>query len=282
MKFGDGGNPMIFIPDEAAPEQAMARTTSLCIAAHQDDVELMAGSAIADCFGDGGSWFSACVVTDGAGSPRANEYSDCSDEDMKRVRRKEQNKAAVIGEYGVQIQLGYPSAQLQMRAADVIGGIAGVLRACSPEIVYTHNLADRHGSHVAVALHVISAIRTLPEEKRPKKLYGMEVWRSLDWLTDGDKLVFDASKHANILSALIGVFDSQITGGKRYDLAVQKRRTANATFLESGEVDAMSQAIYAMDMTQLMCGAVSPSAFIEQRIENFKRDVMGRLAQYSA
>ena len=53
----------IFVPDNAAPADALARTTHLCIAAHQDDIEIMAYHGIAECFGSKDKWFSGVVVT---------------------------------------------------------------------------------------------------------------------------------------------------------------------------------------------------------------------------
>ena len=63
------------------------------------------------------------------------------------------------------------------------------------------------------------------------------MWRDLDWLMDADKVVFDVSAHENLQAALLGVFDSQICGGKRYDLATMGRRRANATYFASHGVD---------------------------------------------
>ena len=37
----------IFIPDGIPEEEALSRTTDLCIAAHQDDIEIMAFAPIA-------------------------------------------------------------------------------------------------------------------------------------------------------------------------------------------------------------------------------------------
>jgi len=74
-------------------------------------------------------------------------------------------------------------------------------------------------------------------DKRPERLVGCEVWRALDWMVDADKLMMQVSRHENLQLALIGVFDSQIVGGKRYDLASMGRRRANATDFESHGVD---------------------------------------------
>ncbi len=81
-------------------------------------------------------------------------------------------------------------------------------------------------------------MRELPRGQRPKKVWGCEVWRNLDWLADDDKVLMDVSGHEHLAAALNGMFDSQIPGGKRYDLATLGRRRANATFLESHATDA--------------------------------------------
>ena len=76
-----------------------------------------------------------------------------------------------------------------------------------------------------------------PPRARPAQLYGCEVWRDLDWMLDEEKVVFDLSAHESLQAALLGVFDSQICGGKRYDLATQGRRRAHATYAASHGTD---------------------------------------------
>ncbi len=274
-------NETIFIPDGAPEGAAFAKTTALCFSAHQDDIEFMAYNAISDCFGKRDAWFSACVVTDGAGSPRSGIYADYTNEDMKAIRVSEQNKAALIGEYAAMVQLGYPSAAVKdAKSGAVVKSIAALIDRCRPEVVYTHNFADKHDTHVAVALRVVAAIRSLPAELRPKKLYGMEVWRGLDWLPDGEKTVFDASAHPNLAAALMGVYDSQITGGKRYDAAVLGRRAANATFFESHGTDTMTEAIYGLDLSALIHTDISPAALIKKKIDSFASEVALRLGKF--
>ena len=104
----------------------------------------------------------------------------------------------------------------------------------------------------AVALRVIEALRKLDQAERPERLAGCEVWRSLDWMDDSDKVTMNLSNHENLQYALLGVFDSQIVGGKRYDLASMGRRRANATYFESHAVDNTTGLSYGMDMTPLM------------------------------
>ncbi|MFP4541109.1 MAG: hypothetical protein ACLFR7_05730, partial [Opitutales bacterium] len=78
----------------------------------------------------------------------------------------------------------------------------------------------------------------LPPEERPERVLGCEVWRGLDWMPDDEKVPLDVSGNLELAQQLNGVFDSQIVGGKRYDLATIGRRRANATFLESHHADA--------------------------------------------
>jgi hypothetical protein len=147
-------------------------------------------------------------------------------------------------------------------------------------VVYTHNLADKHDTHVAVALRTVEAIRRLPAGARPQRLYGCEVWRDLDWLVDADKVAFDVSAHENLQAALLGVFDSQICGGKRYDLATLGRRRANATYYASHAVDATTGMSFAMDLTPLIR---QPDLGVETYIQGFivrlRQDVAERLAR---
>src|SRR6186997_2575740 len=96
----------IFVPDpNLTPEAALARTTHLCVAAHQDDIEIMAYHGITECFGRSDRWFSGVIVTNGAGSPRSGIYGSYTDAQMQEVRRQEQRKAALVGEYSIQLQL---------------------------------------------------------------------------------------------------------------------------------------------------------------------------------
>src|SRR5271167_2147594 len=143
-------NTDFFVPDGAAPEEALARTTHLCVAAHQDDIEIMAYHGIAACFGRKDRWFTGVVVTNGAGSPRSGIYGDYTDLEMQKVRLVEQRKAAYVGEYACQIQLGFASSEVKdANATTVVGDLEQILRAARPEVVYLHNLADKHDTHVA-------------------------------------------------------------------------------------------------------------------------------------
>ena len=280
MKLRNPGSE-IFIPDDIPVEKAFERTTHMAIAAHQDDVEIMAYHGIAQCFGQADKWFAAVIVTNGAGSARSGLYASYSDEDMRRVRKAEQKKAAFIGEYGALALLDYTSAAVKGSEKDIIANeIASIIEVARPKVVYTHNLADKHDTHVATALRVIEAIRMLPEQTRPEKVYGCEVWRGLDWLPDDEKVVLDVDAMQNLSAALLGVFDSQISGGKRYDLATQGRRLANATYAESHEVDKSGALTYAMDLTPLVADIDTDIAgYVKRYIDRLWDDIYSRISR---
>lgn len=273
----------VYVPDGEPVEKALSRTTHLCFAAHQDDIEIMAAQPILECFQQKDKWFTGVVVTDGRGSPRDDLYKEYTDDDMRLVRFKEQRKAAFVGEYSAQVMLDLPSKIVKDAARkEPVEDILNVLRATKPQIVYTHNLADKHDTHVAVALRVIEALRRLDQSERPARLVGCEVWRALDWMVDVDKVQMNVSDHENLQLALLGVFDSQIAGGKRYDLASMGRRRANATYFESHGVDNTTGLSYAMDMSLLMSDAMKDPVVVAQDfIRRFAQDVNDRIRRMS-
>ena len=272
---------IIYIPDGEQKDKAISRTTHLAISAHQDDIEFMAYAPIAECFGKADKWFSGVVVTDGAGSPRSGLYADYTDEEMKEVRITEQKKAAAVGEYSFQMLLGHPSKEVKdPKNTAIVREIAEIIRSAKPKYLYTHNLADKHDTHVATTLKVIAALRTLSPEERPEKVYGCEVWRDLDWVNDDEKMYMDCGPHPNLMRSLSAVFDSQIAGGKRYDLAAEGRRLANATFSASHACDTYTALNYAIDITPLMDARTDIAEYITGFIRRFERDVCGRLHKF--
>lgn len=276
-------NADLFVPDGASPEAAFERTTHLCISAHQDDIEIMAYHGIAECFGRKDKWFSGVVVTSGAGSPRAGIYGNYTDEEMQRVRLVEQRKAAFVGDYACQIQLGFTSAQVKNPSETaVVEDLKQILEAMRPEIVYLHNPADKHDTHIGVFLRSIAALRGVRGTARPKRVYGCEVWRDLDWLPDEEKQTLPVSSRSNIAAALVGVFDSQVSGGKRYDLATAGRRLANATYLASHGTDQETALSFAMDLTPLIDEPnLSIEDYVLRLIDRFRADVDHKLRAYS-
>ena len=281
MKFTNAG-AQIYIPDGVSATDALARTTHLAVGAHQDDIPIMAHDGILQCFGQDTKWFTGITVTDGAGSPRSDLYGDYTNAQMREVRIVEEKKAAFVGEYSADVLLDYPSAAAKDGSEDqIVLELARLIDKARPSVVYTHNLADKHDTHVAVTLRTLAAIRRLPDNTRPHAVYGCEVWRDLDWMADEDKIAFDVTEHGNLSAALMGVYDSQIAGGKRYDLATQGRRLAHATFSESHEVDGAEAFIYAMDLTPLVTGTIDAADHVDDHIDRMQQEIADRIGRLS-
>ena len=271
----------IFVPDGKPFGEALARITHLGIGAHQDDLEFMAFHGILECFATDKKWFGGVTCTNGSGSSRTGAYAQFTDAQMMAVRRTEQNNAAVVGQYGAMIQLDYPSSAVKSATDKFLReDLKAILAASKPEVVYTHNPADKHDTHIGVVIAALQAMRELPRDARPKKVIGCEVWRNLDWLNDSEKVLMDVSGRDNLAAALNGVFDSQIAGGKRYDLATLGRRAANATFFESHATDASTQLIFGMDLTPLVADESKDIVeFVCGQIEKFSADVRSKIGK---
>jgi len=273
----------IFVPGAGLPPgKALAGVTHLCVGAHQDDIEIMAYSGICDCLDVPGRKFGGVVVTDGGGSPRSGRFAGTTDEKMRSVRREEQRKAAQIGRYAIQIQLGHPSSEVKKPGhPGVASDLAAIFSGCRPEVVYLHNPADKHDTHIAVLLRCLEALRALPPAQRPARVLGCETWRDLDWLPDDAKVALDSGRHPGLALQLLAVFDSQISGGKRYDLGVVGRRSANAVFNASHEVDRMSGITWAMDLTPLVAQpTLGVRDYVSSLVGRFKADVEQRLQAF--
>ena len=271
----------VFIPDGKPAADALARVTHMGIGAHQDDLEFMAFHGILTCFGQEDKWFGGVTCTSGAGSSRTGRYAALNNTEMATIRRQEQNKAAVLGRFGTMIQLDYDSDAVKRPSSlDLKNDLKAILSATQPEVVYTHNPADKHDTHIGIVVAALQAMRELPREQRPKQVIGCEVWRDLDWLLDSEKVVMDVSGHDDLAAELNGVFASQIGGGKRYDLATLGRRAANATFFNSHATDHSTQVIFGMDLTPIVADESKDILdFVCAHIERFHADVRQKLAE---
>lgn len=268
----------VFAPGGGELQQALAATTHLGVGAHPDDLEFMAWHPILACLGHRGFRFSGVIASDGRASPRAGLYADLSDDEMVEVRLKEQHHAATTGEYAVIVNLMHreDSDELKTASEALVQDFKTVLLATRPQHVFTHNLADSHPHHTAVALALVKALREL--EFMPETFYGGEVWRGLDWLSVADKVTFDVSAHQNLTNALMGVYDSQITGGKRYDLATAGRKRSNATYHNPLATDRSTHLEYAMDLLPLLREPeLDPVQYVGALIEGFRDEVQQRL-----
>jgi LmbE family N-acetylglucosaminyl deacetylase len=275
----------LYVPSGDEPSAVLDRVTHLCIAAHQDDIEILAYDAICDCLDDPQhKSFAGVVVTDGAGSPRTGAYAQFTDEQMKDIRRQEQRDAARLGGYAIQLQLAHPSAEVKKSPSPALAAdLAALFARCTPEVVYLHNPADKHDTHVAVFLRSLEALRALPAQQRPRRVLGGEVWRDLDWMLDADKVALDSGRRPELALALLQVFDSQITGGKRYDLAAAGRRLAHATFHTSHATDRHQGITWAMDLTPLVHDpSLDIATYTLGYLDRLRADVAARLSRFGA
>ncbi|MGH7995414.1 MAG: PIG-L deacetylase family protein [Opitutaceae bacterium] len=272
----------VYVPGGDDPSAALARITHLSVAAHQDDIEIMAYAGICDALERADGAFGGVVVTNGAGSPRSGPYAATSDERMRAVRREEQREAARLGRYAIQIQLGHPSSDVKRPGHQAVAAdLAAIFGAGRPEAVYLHNPLDRHDTHVAVLARCLEALRGLPAERRPRRVYGCEVWRDLDWVLDADKVALDAGRRPDLAAKLLAAFDSQIAGGKRYDLGTLGRRAAHATFHTSHATDRYAGITWALDLRPLLeHGAPELDAYAEAVIARVRDDTLARIRSF--
>lgn len=267
----------IYIPKNANKN----KVKYLCIAAHQDDVEIMAYHGILKGWFSKKYSFSAVVTCDGAGSARTGEFKDYTDEMMKKVRIKEQQEASEIGKYHSLYMLNYTSAEVKNKDDDsVINDYINIIKELRPEVIYTHNLLDKHPTHLGVVIKVIKALRKLDKKYHPKKVLGCEVWRDLDWVDDDLKYVLDVSKKPKLAKDILNVYKSQIIGGKRYDLATIGRRYANATYAASHSVDKAKMVNFAIDLTPLINSLnLDIKQYALNYIDKFYQDVKNQLTE---
>jgi hypothetical protein len=95
-------------------------------------------------------------------------------------------------------------------------------------------------------------------------------------------VAFNLSEHENLQMALLGVFDSQIAGGKRYDLAGMGRRRANATFYASHGTDISTGMSFAMDLTPLVRDtSLDVESYVLGFIDRFRADAASQIKQFS-
>jgi len=265
----------VFVPDGVPLADALARTTVVGIGAHPDDLELGAVWGPVSCADSRG--FTGVVCTDGAGSPAAGD-------DVVSRRRSEQRRAAIRGGYGLMVQLGHRSQAIRTpdgRSA-VVDELVTVLAGARPEVVLAHDPLDRHPSHVAAALAAIEACRRLSPSERPARLLGVEGWRPLGWLAGPDRVRLDVSGHDRLLRDLVACHASEVVL-KRYDLAAEGRRRANATFDDAHGPDVAEQVVVAIDLTPLLHDVDRPvGTFVAAVVERFAAEAVATVRSLQA
>jgi len=273
----------IYIPDGKPLDEALDRITHLGIGAYPGDLEIMAYHGILTSFQVPGKWFGGITCVDGRGCSRSGNYEQYTDEMMRITRQQEQRAAAVIGQYGYMAQLGYGTDALEESLHTALcEDLKQLLRGTHPSVVYTHSPADKDETHIATLVAVIQAVRDLPKGERPQAIYGCELLRDLDWMLDTDKISLDVSGHENLAAALLGVFDSQIAGGKSYDVATLGRRRAHAAYFDSGVADKADELIFAVDLSPFVHNDnLSLTEYMASLMAHFADDVVTRLGRYT-
>ena len=256
----------------------LSTTTHLGIGAHADDLEILAFPGISACYGHAKNRFSGVVVTDGAGSPRTGPFASMSNAEMIPQRQKEQRQAADLGKYASVIQLAHPSSAVrQADRSQVVAELTQILEIARPEVLYLHNPADRHETHIAVLLACLEALRRLPASALPKEVYGCEVWGDLDWVPSSHVVRLPCPASETLGTSLLRCFQSQVEGGKRYDRAAVGRRHAQATFGNPTQPDSTEEIVLALDLRPLLQSKNSITDFLAPTLDLFRAQTLARI-----
>jgi hypothetical protein len=96
-------------------------------------------------------------------------------------------------------------------------------------------------------------------------------------------MTLDSGRREHLAQALIGVFDSQIAGGKRYDLGEIGHRHANATYGDSHSIDKFTQASLALDLSALLNDpSASACEFALDAVDRFRGETKQRLIDWES
>jgi len=268
----------LFAPGGGSLESALASTTHLGIGAHPDDLEIMAYPGICACRGQKNLRFSGVVATDGAGSPRSSSSEKLTTAELIKARREEQKNAAVFGGYATIFQLVHPSSEIRGAGRNsLITDLLEILKIAKPKVLYLHNPADRHETHIAVLLASLAALRQLPSADRPAEIYGCEVWGDLDWVPTKQVIRLPCAAPADFGPSLLRVFRSQVDG-KRYDLAAAGRRRAQATFADAYTPDQADEVVLALDLKPLVENSkLTLAEFVTSLTGEFQKQTLDRV-----
>lgn len=219
---------------------------------------------VVSCSASDDRWFTGIVCTDGATATVG-----------PTIRHREQREAASIGAYSVMAQLGHTSVAVRDSEfrGQLVDELADLLERSRPVNVYTHDLADRHPTHVAVALATIDAIRRLDPAVRPGRVVGCEGWRGLAWMSEQEKIRMSLDTKSDLPRRLVQAHSSQLAT-KAYDSAFQGRRRANATLHDIHSPDETDEVMVAMELTPLVRNDdLDPVEFVRAAIDRFGREV---------
>lgn len=224
----------------------------VCICAHPDDCEIMAIDGIQRGYRASKYTFACVVTTDGADAERAGRYTKMEDQRMAHIMMNEQKKAANIGRYHAVYFMNYSNEEARNQEnEDIVNEYVEIIKELKPRVVYTHSILDRHPTHVAVAIKVINAIRSMKKGDQPKVLYGCESERNLDWLDPSKVVTFNVSKNMRLQRQLIACHKSS-NASRDYINACIGRRLVNAVFNRDEKKKTAKLTTKAINMTTLL------------------------------
>ncbi|MCQ2086778.1 MAG: PIG-L family deacetylase [Bacilli bacterium] len=246
----------------------------VCICAHPDDCELMAIDGIQRGYRATKYTFACVVTTDGLDAERCGRYLKMTDKRMVNILANEEKKAANIGRYNSVYFMNYSSEEARDQDnQDIINEYVEIIKELKPRVIYTHSLLDRHPTHVAVAVKVINALRTMKKGDQPKVLYGCESERNLEWVAPEKIVTFNISKNMRLQRQLISVHKSQNLA-RDYVNAAIGRRYVNAVFNKVETKKNAKLTAKAINMTTLLRRKEYP---IKRFAMSFIDDLYGEL-----
>jgi LmbE family N-acetylglucosaminyl deacetylase len=261
-------------------QSALQHTTHLAIGAHPDDLEVMAGEGILHAQTELDDHFYGVICTSGAGSVQTDGAPPLSDSQLVVQRQQEQERAARLGQYVGLTMLSFTSDEIKTGwNQNLIEQLTVLIERARPRVVYTHNLFDKHQTHVAVAAHVIEVLRR--QSWKPQRFLGCEVWRGLDWLPDKQKVLLPITR-PHLIGDLISCHASQTQGGKNYAEATIGRMAANATFFDAHVQDKVSHQLFAVDLLPLLENpAWSLQDFAQNQVNQLAQEIAASLTPFT-
>ena len=148
------------IPDQISAPEAQARTSTSALARTKTTWNLwpfmvLLPAMVKMARGSVGSPAQMAAVALAPGA-----FAGKTDAEMQTIRANEQRRAAEIGQYSYVGQLGFTSAAIKDPATrgKLVDQLEQHLIYTQPEVLYTHNPADKHATHVAVFHAVVEAL----------------------------------------------------------------------------------------------------------------------------
>jgi LmbE family N-acetylglucosaminyl deacetylase len=289
MNIGDDMNldvnfdmsPSFFNLDHVSYEDMISRSTHIGIAAHHDDLEIMAFHAISQCFESQDLSFLGIILTDGANSPRTNEYRNTRNSEMIELRKKEQIEACRRGKYGGIIFLNLTSDQVKKNDPRLRQNLKQIVRLAKPLEIILHNPFDFHPTHRASFFYTLETLESFQPSIEKSTIIASEVWGSLEWLPKQYRIIMDTSGSKNLAHDLLSCFSSQIQGGKNYLEATLGRRISNATFHHFDATDERYSMNFGLNMNlYFKAHPQKIKDFLEDILETHKNQTLDELNSF--